>query len=93
MYRIDEYMGVYRRGSGNYSSLSPLDMQRKIVQYHIAILSYLSNEVHKKIFLQKTLDTLIGFENTVSSAMQTPENIADHTSWKHLIKALFYKLK
>jgi glycosyltransferase involved in cell wall biosynthesis len=65
MHRIDEHMGVYRRGTGIYSSLSALEMQRKIVQYHIAILSYLSDEKHKKIFLPKTLEAFSYFEKNL----------------------------
>ena len=55
LYRMDEYMGVYRRGSGNYSSLSRKEMQKKKLQYHMYILSYLSKDEQKLVFLESTL--------------------------------------
>lgn len=86
MRRIDEHMGVYRRGIGSYSSLSSLEMSRKIVQYHLAILSYLSEEDQKRIFLQKTFNVFSNFETLLKS------QIAERASFWELFKILINKL-
>lgn len=92
LYRIDDYMGVYRRGSGSYSSLSPIEMQKKIIQYHIAILSYLSNEEQRKIFLPKTIDAISVYETLILNQKYQKELVAKHTGLKDLIRILVSKI-
>ena len=93
LYRIDDYMGVYRRNSGVYSTLSPLDMQRKIVQYHIAILSYLSDCKQRNLFLQKTFIAFENFEKMLTSQAYQKEKIAENIGWKEIIKILSHKIR
>jgi glycosyltransferase involved in cell wall biosynthesis/ribosomal protein S18 acetylase RimI-like enzyme len=93
LHRIDEYMGVYRRGTGTHSTLSPLDMQRRKVQSSIAILSYLREDGQKQIFLQKTLSAFSIFETVVKELKYDMENIASTYSWKDIIKILLFKIR
>ncbi|NWG34537.1 MAG: glycosyltransferase [Chloroflexi bacterium] len=93
LFRLDETMGIYRRGSGHYSTLSALDMQRKVVQYHIAILSYLSDDRHKRIFLQKTLDALSDFETLLKAHSEKREMAGRAAKLKSLIKTLLVRKK
>ncbi len=53
--KINESMGVYRRGVGIYSSLSKKTMSNKILTYQTCILSLLEKEEHRKIMLNKIL--------------------------------------
>lgn len=92
LYRIDDYMGVYRRGTGSYSSLSPLEMQKMIIQYHVAILSYLSKEEHRRVFLPKTLEVISEFESLALGQTYDKEKIAEHTGLKDLLRILFRKV-
>ncbi|MBE0639810.1 MAG: glycosyltransferase [Bacteroidales bacterium] len=88
LYRLDDYMGIYRRGVGTYSSLEPQEMHRKIVQYHIAILSYLTNDVHKKIFLPKTLVALDNLVSVLKPVKQKKRNVFQLIP--SIIRRLFY---
>lgn len=63
--RIDEYMAVYRRGTGSYSSLSIVEMCKKKLQYHMCILSSLTDEVERKLFLKTSIDLIEDFEKKV----------------------------
>lgn len=63
--RIDEYMAVYRRGTGTYSSLSNIEMYKKKLQYHMCILSSLTDEVERKLFLKICIDLIGHFEKTI----------------------------
>lgn len=90
-FRLDEYMGVYRRGTGVYSTLSPIDMQRKVVQYHLAILSYLSDNEQRKVFLQNTIKAFLDFEKTLLNQAYEKENLVKYTNWKKLTSALIHK--
>jgi glycosyltransferase involved in cell wall biosynthesis len=60
--RIDEYMAVYRRGTGIYSSLSIVEMCKKKLQYHMCILSSLTDEVERIHFLKISLDLIQVYE-------------------------------
>lgn len=66
LYRIDEYMGVYRRGTGTYSSLSEMEMQKKKIEYHLCVLSYLTEEQQKRIFLEKTIKQIERYEKILA---------------------------
>ena len=63
--RIDEYMAVYRRGTGTYSSLSIVEMCKKKLQYHMCILSSLTDEVERKLFLKISLDLIEVYEKMI----------------------------
>ena len=93
LFRIDEYMGIYRRGSGSYSTLLPLDMQKKVVQYHISILSYLSDNEQKKIFLQDTLKSFYNFESIITNLVHEQKKGQKILVLKNQIKILMYKLR
>lgn len=63
--RIDEYMAVYRRGTGSYSSLSIVEMCKKKMQYQMCILSSLTDEVERKLFLKINMDLIEDFQKMV----------------------------
>jgi hypothetical protein len=63
--RIDECMAVYRRGTGIYSSLSIVEMCKKKLQYHMCILSSLTDEVERKVFLKISIDLIEDFEKMI----------------------------
>lgn len=63
--RIDEYLAVYRRGVGIYSSLSSVVMERKKLQYYMCVLSLLKDEDERSIFLEKSFNQIDSFESTV----------------------------
>jgi glycosyltransferase involved in cell wall biosynthesis len=92
IHRIEEYMGVYRRGSGIYSTLSPLNMQRQIVQYHVAILSYLTDEEQKKVFLRDTLKSFSDFEFVLINQAYEKEKIIEKVNFKGLMEIIVRKL-
>lgn len=88
LYRLDEYMAIYRRGVGTYSSLKPQEMHIKIVQYHVAILSYLTNEGHRKIFLPKTLVALDNLVRVLKSEKQQKHSAFQFI--RSITRRLFY---
>lgn len=63
--RIDEYMGVYRRGTGVYSSLSSVEMYKKKMQYHLCILSSLVDENERKLFLKISMELIGQYEKVI----------------------------
>ena len=85
--RLEEEMAVYRKGSGSYSSLSPIDMQRKIIQYHLCILSMLTNEEERIVFLDKTLNEIKNFEKQIISV----DNLALKKTMLDIIKTIIKK--
>jgi hypothetical protein len=85
--RLDEEMAVYRKGTGSYSSLSPIDRQRKIVEYHLCILSFLTKQEERIIFLEKTLNEIKEFEKRIISV----DNLASNKSLFDILKAIIKK--
>jgi glycosyltransferase involved in cell wall biosynthesis len=63
--RIDDYMAVYRRGTGIYSSLSNVEMSRKKMEYHLCILSSLVDSNERKLFLKNSLELMNQFEKII----------------------------
>ena len=63
--RMDEYMGVYRRGTGIYSSLSLVEMCKKKMQYHMCILSSLVDENERKLFLKISMELIGQYEKVI----------------------------
>ena len=63
--RIDEYMAVYRRGTGIYSSLSSVEMCKKKMQYHLCILSSLVDANERKLFLKISLELIGQYEKVI----------------------------
>jgi glycosyltransferase involved in cell wall biosynthesis len=95
--RIDEFMGVYRRGVGVHSTLSDVNLQRIKVHYHLCILSYLSNEQQRKHFLQESMNALKEFELIVSEDSKKNafllENSAKNISFLQLPILLLLKIR
>ncbi len=87
--RLDDYMAVYRRGTGTYSSLSPVDMRKKMVEYHLCILSFLTEEKERLCFLEKCLDLI----KTYEKAMLSNSNIALKKSFFDIVKISIRKTK
>ncbi|MFM9825026.1 glycosyltransferase, partial [Flavobacterium sp.] len=63
--RIDDYMAVYRRGTGIYSSLSLVEMCKKKMQYHMCILSSLVDLNERKLFLKISLELIDQYEKVI----------------------------
>lgn len=63
--RIDDYMSVYRRGTGIYSSLSMVEMCKKKMQYQMCILSSLVDLNERKLFLKISLELVDQFEKII----------------------------
>ena len=55
--KINNFMSVYRRGVGTYSSLNEEKMLQNILIYQTCVLSVLFNEDHRQIMLDKVLNT------------------------------------
>jgi glycosyltransferase involved in cell wall biosynthesis len=95
--RIDEFMGVYRRGVGVHSTLSDVNLQRIKVHYHLCILSYLSSEQQRKHFLQESMNALKEFELIVSEDSKKNafllENSAKNISFLQLPILLLLKIR
>ena len=87
--RLDDVMAVYRVGLGIFSSLSSIDMLKKIIIYQSCLLSYLNEDKHKKIVLEKLLDNL----NELNKYHKTIHFIGETFSFNAIIKALILKIK
>lgn len=79
--RLDDVMAVYRKGVGGFSSLSNMEMTKKILIYQACILSYLQDKSLKKILLDKHI-------NLITRQFDSNKNMG----FKSLLKALLYKL-
>ena len=96
LYRMENYMAVYRSGVGIHSTLAPVEMLRKKVQTHIAILSYLSDHRQKSIFLPKTLKVFEDYAYMVEKQSDKKLNyfLSDYLKRViNIIKELFSSLK
>jgi glycosyltransferase involved in cell wall biosynthesis len=88
--RIEETMAVYREGVGIYSTLSDKEMQKKILNYQICILSYLEDPNQKEIILQKILKSI----NDLNRAnILNDKSFSTQLSMKQLIKIILLKIK
>lgn len=69
---INRTMGVYRNFVGTYSSLSNLAMRKRILKYHMCILSYLSVESQREIFLRRSLERIDNHWNRYHGQASSP---------------------
>ncbi|MEW4925275.1 glycosyltransferase [Algibacter sp. 2305UL17-15] len=87
--QLDEVMSVYRKGVGVYSGLPTEKMLEKIIIYQTCILSYLKNNDHKEILLDKTIKTIKELVNISTEK----EYLARVLSFKSLFRIALLKLK
>lgn len=88
--RLDEKMAVYRRGVGIYSSLDSYEMTKKMLNYQICVLSFLTDEDERKIMLEKIFLHL-GFITKQSNLSNF--EIANKTTFAELFKIFNIKLR
>jgi len=88
--RIDDTMAVYREGVGIYSTLSNKEMQKKILNYQICILSYLEDQNQKEIILQKVL---MSINALYGNNVLDNKSLSSQLSLKRLLKIILIKIK
>jgi len=83
-------MAVYREGVGIYSTLSNKEMQKKILNYQICILSYLEDQNQKEIILQKVL---MSINALYGNNVLDNKSLSSQLSLKRLLKIILIKIK
>jgi glycosyltransferase involved in cell wall biosynthesis len=91
--RLDDAMAVYRASVGIYSTLSPRDMTKRILQYNSCILSYLSNPEEKEVLLKKQIAIISGLEIIQKRQDLTIENLHSELSFKNILNILIKKVR
>jgi glycosyltransferase involved in cell wall biosynthesis len=92
IHRIDDVMGVYRMGSGIYSTLDPFNLRRQKMKIEISILSMLSEPAEKQIMLDRIFYSIDSMKNPLAEANRY-NSIKDVVSFKMMVRMFFYKLK
>lgn len=91
--RLDDFMAVYRRNVGIYSSLSASEMNKKIAIYNSCILSYLTNSELKEILLKKQISIINSMCNEQVKDVFTIKKLSNRLSLRGLVKILLFKIK
>lgn len=92
IHRIDEFMAVYRKGVGVYSTLSSAKMTLKILSYQSSLLSYLSEPSEKKILLEKQMQLISSLEGKMSE-LDKKQYLTINTPLSYLVGVILLKLK
>ena len=87
--KINEAMGVYRRGVGVYSSLGAVVMAKHRLNYLICVMGMLDKESHRKIIFDKIIEALDDFWNMHERIIENNKN--DNISLRELLKLLVKK--
>jgi hypothetical protein len=90
--KLEEKMAVYRRGSGIYSTLSRLELSKKIIRYQAALLSWISDNKGKEILFEKLFRSLKELDHVMQFSYQSPRVLSKSLSWKSLGKTVILKL-
>jgi len=92
IHRVDDFMGVYRMGSGVYSTLDSFNLMKQKLKLEIAILSMLRNNEEKEIVIKKIFRTLDGIKNPLAPT-KIFDSLKDVVSAKLMFQILIHKLK
>lgn len=92
IHRIDDVMGVYRLGSGVYSTLDSFNMRRQKLKIEISLLSMLSESDEKEIILKKIYRTIDGMKNPLAEENRF-NSLKDVVSFKLIRRIVLYKFK
>tara|TARA_R110002049_G_scaffold221870_8_gene393430 strand:- start:7244 stop:8200 length:957 start_codon:yes stop_codon:yes gene_type:complete len=90
--KLDIKMAVYRRGTGVYSTLGPLEMTNKIIRYQAVLLSWISDKTGRDILFDKLIHSINGLENIMGSTHNSPRALSKSLSWKKIGKTVILKL-
>ncbi len=71
--RLEDMMAVYRNGVGIFSGQDSLSMTKNILTYQALILSYLEDELHKKMLVKKYIELLNNYHNHVLALLKGPD--------------------
>lgn len=58
IHKLDDAMAVYRKGVGAFSGLTNFNMSYKVLKSSICVVSYLENDAHKAIQLNKIMNQI-----------------------------------
>ncbi|MFM7726316.1 MAG: glycosyltransferase family 2 protein, partial [Flavobacteriales bacterium] len=92
IHRMDDVMGVYRMGSGVYSTLDPFNLKKQKLKLEIAIVSMLNAEDEKEVVIKKIFQTLDQMKNPLAK-VNIYESLKDVVSYKLIFEILVYKFK
>jgi glycosyltransferase involved in cell wall biosynthesis len=92
IHRINDVMGVYRIGSGVYSTLDPFNLKKQKLKLEIAIVSMLNAEDEKEVVIKKIFQTLDQMKNPLAK-VNIYESLKDVVSYKLIFEILVYKFK
>ena len=91
IHRIDEVMGVYRMGSGVYSTLDSFSMRLQKIKLEISILSALQRPAEKEIMLKRVFQSLDRWKNPRAETNRF-DALKDVVSVKLICKILLHKI-
>jgi glycosyltransferase involved in cell wall biosynthesis len=92
IHRFDDVMGVYRMGSGSYSTLDSFNLRRQKLKIEISILSLLSEQSEKEIMLSRIYETLNRMKNPLAEANRF-NSLKDVVSMKLMSDIFLHKIK
>jgi glycosyltransferase involved in cell wall biosynthesis len=90
--KLEEKMAIYRRGTGVYSALGPLEMTNKIIRYQAVLLSWISDRNGREILQKKLMNSINGLENLMGVVHQSPRALSKSLSWQKIVKIIVFKL-
>jgi glycosyltransferase involved in cell wall biosynthesis len=92
IHRIDEVMGVYRMGSGVYSTLDSFNLRKQKLKLDICIVSMLQDSAEKEVVLRKIIQSLDRMKNPLAEANRF-DSLKDIVSMKLMTRIVAYRLK
>ena len=85
---LNEEMCVYRHGVGFFSQQTDVRISFNVMRFYSCLLSYLSNDRHKKIIFDRQVSLIENYNNHAAYKFTTTDYLAKHKSALHLLKAL-----
>ncbi len=92
IHRIDEVMGIYRMGSGIYSTLDSFNLRKQKLKLEICIVSMLQDSAEKEVVLKKIMQSLDHMKNPLAEVNRF-DSLKDIVSIKLMARIIVYKLK
>jgi|JI10StandDraft_1071094.scaffolds.fasta_scaffold53173_2 glycosyltransferase involved in cell wall biosynthesis len=92
-HRLEDFMAVYRKGVGVFSSLGQVEVMRSTLAMNSCILAWLKDPGQRKVLLKRHLDQLSRYHKVVGHAMVDPKVASTYIDFRHALGLLAYKVR